>query len=63
MRDLRGQIVFKKAASVVGVGESGFEEFVVWVMDGFLRHVLCKRVADGGGDRRQALAEEGRAED
>jgi hypothetical protein len=25
--------------------------------------VLFKRVADGGGDRRQALAEEGRAED
>ena len=60
---MRGQIVLKEAASVVGVGEGGFEEFVVWVMDGFLRHVLFKRVADGGGDRRQALAEEGRAED
>ncbi len=58
-----GQIVLKEAASVVRVGEGGFEEFVVWVRDGFLRHVLFERVADGGGDRRQPLAEEGRAED
>ena len=63
MRNLRGQIVLKEAAGVVRVGESGFEEFVVWMMDGFLRHVLFKRVAGGGGDRRRELAEEGRAQD
>jgi hypothetical protein len=33
------------------------------MMDGFLRHVLFKRVAGGGGDRRRELAEEGRAQD
>ncbi len=58
-----GQIVLKEAAGVVRVGEGGFEEFVVWVMDGFLRHVLFKIVADGGEDRRQALTETGRARD
>jgi hypothetical protein len=33
------------------------------VMDGVLRHVLFRRVAGGGGDRRRELAEEGRAQD
>ena len=63
MGDLRGQIVLKKAARVVRVGKGGFEKLVVWVMDGVLRHVLFRRVAGGGGDRRRELAEEGRAQD
>jgi hypothetical protein len=60
---LRRQIVLKETAGVVRVGESGFEEFVVRVMDGFLQHAFLKRVAVGGEDRRQALAEESQAQD
>ncbi len=34
--DLFGQIVLKEATGVFRVGKSGFEKFVVWMMDGFL---------------------------
>ena len=61
--DLFGQIVLKEAAGVDRVGESGFEKFVVWMMDGFLRHGLFKRVADGRGGCRQELTDEGRVGD
>ena len=42
MGDLFGQIVLKEAAGVVWVGKSGFEKFVVWMMDGFFWHGSSK---------------------
>ena len=60
MGDLLGQIVLKKAAGVVRVGKGGFEELVVWMMDGFLWHALFKRVAVGWVSCRQELADERR---